>query len=158
MKKLLMIATLVAVCSLTANAQEQGDIRATVSVIYGLDIEEAGLNIGGEYLITDKIAAGANYSTYFTPEGLSASEINIDGRYYFSSAGPQLYGLLGLGIHRTEFDLGGFGSFSASDSGLNVGFGALFPLADKIGIRGQAKYTIGGFEQLVLQGGVTFMF
>lgn len=158
MKKLLMIATLVAICSFTAQAQEQGDIRATASVVYGLDIEEAGLNIDAEYLFTDKISGGASYTTYFVPDGLSFSEINIDGRYYFASAGAQVYALAGIQIARAEVDLGVFGSVSSSDSGLNVGVGALFPVADKIGIRGQAKYTIGGFEQLVIQGGVAFMF
>ena len=153
-----MIATLVAICSFTAQAQEQGDIRATVSLAYGTEAEEVGLNIGGEYLITDKISGGASYTTFFVPDGLSFTSINIDGRYYFASAGAQVYGLAGIGIVEIGVDLGPFGSATINETGVNLGLGAHIPLSGKLGALGQVKYNTAFDGQLVLQGGVAFTF
>ena len=162
MKKLLLTATLVVAFGFAATAQEQGIIRASASLAYGTEVEEIGINIGGEYLITDVISGGVSYTSFFTPDPVSFSSFNIDGRYYFLTDGPYVYGLFGFGIVRSEvdIDLGPFGGGSVSDSetGLNLGGGAIFPFSDNLGAQAQLKYNTAASGQLVLQGGVVYTF
>ena len=162
MKKLLLSFALVAFFGLAATAQEQGLIRATGGLAYGTEVEELGINIGGEYLITDVISGGANFTYFFTPENITWTEFNIDGKYYFLTDGPYVYGLAGIGIvsYKVDVDFGPFGSSSVSDSatGLNIGAGAIFPLSDNFGIQTQLKYNTAYDGQLVIQGGVAFDF
>ena len=158
MKKLLLTATLVVAFGFAATAQEQGIIRASASIAYGTEVEEAGINIGAEYLFTDVIGGAVSYTSFFTPDPLSFSSFNIDGRYYFLTDGPYVYGLLGIGIVRTEVDLPFLGSVSDSETGLNLGGGAIFPFSDNFGAQAQLKYNTAASGQLVLQGGVTYTF
>ncbi|MEM9857838.1 MAG: hypothetical protein AAF843_10795 [Bacteroidota bacterium] len=156
MKHLLIIIT--SIIGIAANAQEQGLIRATVGLNYGTEIEELGINIGGEYLVTDVISAGLSYTSFFAPDPLSFSSFNIDGRYYFLTDGPYVYGLLGIGIVRTTVDFGPLGTISDSTTGLNIGGGALFPFTDNLGVLTQLKFNTAGDGQLVIQGGLAYTF
>ncbi len=163
MKKLLFTTTLIVFVGFAAIAQEQGTIRATGALGYGTEIEEVGINVGGEYLITDNISAGASFTYFFAPENVTFNSFNIDGRYYFLTDGPYVYGLAGIGIVSTKVEIPGFFGVPAtevsdSETGLNIGAGAIFPFSDLLGGVVQAKYNTAGDGQLVIQGGVTFDF
>ncbi|GAB4229853.1 MAG: hypothetical protein Tsb0034_01600 [Ekhidna sp.] len=157
MKKLLLTTALVAIFGV-ANAQEQGLIRVSAGLAYGTEIEEMGINFGGEYLITDAISGGVSYTSFFVDDPASFSSFNIDGRYYFLSDGPYVYGMAGVGIVKSKVDLGPFGSVSDSETGINLGAGALFPFSDNLGALTQIKYNTAGNGQLVLQGGLAYTF
>lgn len=158
MRKITLLALLAGFFTLNLQAQEQGIIRATAGLAYGTEISEVGINIGGEYLITDNISGGLSYTSFFVPDPLSFSSFNIDGRYYFLTDGPYVYGLLGIGIVSSKVDLGPFGTASGSDTGLNLGGGAYFPISEQISINGQLKYNTVGSGQLVFQGGIAYSF
>ncbi|MEO1256073.1 MAG: hypothetical protein AAFY41_14480 [Bacteroidota bacterium] len=161
MKKLFIASVIFLVMGNVVSAQEQGLIRATAGIAYGTEIEELGINIGGEYLITDIISGGLSYTSFFTPDPVSFSSINIDGRYYFLTDGPYVFGLLGLGIVRTKIEVPGFfggGTVSDSETGLNIGGGALFPFTDNLGALTQLKFNTVGDGQFVIQGGITYTF
>jgi hypothetical protein len=65
MKKLLFLFVACLALSLTSNAQEKGDISGFFSVSYLANTDGfVGINIGGEYMITDKLSVAPSY-TYF---------------------------------------------------------------------------------------------
>jgi hypothetical protein len=118
------------------------------------DVE--GLSVGGDFMFylpqKDEFPGGDVTTTYF--------EINANGHYNLVEVAENgmLYGIGGLQYARASVSADantGFGNFSyggsSSDVGLNVGAG--------VGISRffvEAKFSLGGFEQLALSGGVTF--
>lgn len=155
-KKLFSLLLFIGIIS-AAQAQEKGAIRLSGALVYGTEVEEAGLNFGGEYFFTDQISGGVSYSIFFVPDPASFNVLNIDGRYYFLNDKAQVYGLLGLANATSKFEGNVFGvPFSVKDSelGLNIGGGLVYMLSDKVGLNGQVKYTTPFDGQLVLQGGV----
>lgn len=168
MKKLLLTAAIVAFLGFTATAQEQGEIRVGAGLAYGtqatIDLNDGsekgalGLNFGGEYFITDVISAAPSYTMFFKEEeggsSFKTSSFNLDARYYFGEG--TFYGLAGLGFSSAKAEGGGF-SATSSDTGINLGVGAMIPAGDALFINGQAKYNTS-FEQFVLQAGVAFAF
>ncbi len=171
MKKITLLFAMVACFTFAANAQEKGQIRLSAGLALGTEVAinetgaaaGVGINIGAEYFFSDIISIAPSYTTFFKSElGLSSlkfSAINIDGRYYFATDGVQLYGLVGLAsvTIKSEFDfLGTPLSLKASETGLNIGAGAIFPLSDNLGINLQAKYQTPGNGQIVINGGIVF--
>lgn len=176
MKKLLLIAV-VAFIAMPALAQEQGDIRASAGIAFGSKskIDDSGsgfgmgINIGGEYLVSDQISVAPSYTFFFKSEqndgfGSTASNqfssFNLDGRYYFGDGDMQLYALAGLSFasNKIEQTGGGFAiSGKSSKTGLNLGAGLMYPMGDALFLNGQVKYNTP-FEQLEIQAGVAFGF
>lgn len=158
MKKISITLVLFSIVSL-AFAQEKGAIRLSGALAYGTEIEELGINFGGEYFFTNEISGGINYTIFLVSDPASYNELNFDGRYYFLKEKAQVYGLLGLSSATSKFEGTVFGvPFSVKDSevGLNIGAGVVYPLSDKVGLNGQLKYATPFNGQLVLQGGVVF--
>jgi len=177
MKKITLLFALVVGFAFIASAQEQGEIRASLGLVLGTKsaIGDSGtkagigLNIGGEYFVTDIISVAPSYTTFFKSEigvtGAASSvkygSFNIDGRYYFAVDGIQIYGLAGLSFAslKSTSNFLGFGplEFKDSKTGLNIGGGIVLPLADNIGFNGQLKYNTP-LEQIVLGAGVFYTF
>ncbi|MEZ4943995.1 MAG: hypothetical protein R2804_00575 [Cyclobacteriaceae bacterium] len=155
MKKILLSSLILVGFMSVSMAQETGDLRLGAGLIYGTEIEEAGININAEYLFTEKISVAPSYSIFFTPDPVSYNVLNIDGRYYFLSGSAQVYGLLGFANATSKVEFLG-AKIKASDSGLNIGGGAVFPLSDTFGINAQLKYSTPGNGQLVFQGGLVY--
>jgi opacity protein-like surface antigen len=177
MKKLLLSLGLVFMAAGATMAQEQGKIRLGASLVYGTKAgindegEEKGglgINVGGEYFFTDKIAAAPSFTYFLKSEidfgdgkmSVQATSINLDGRYYFGDGDIAFYGLAGLSIATAKVDIEGDEFFedasgSESKTGVNLGAGLVYPINDKLGLNGQIKYNTP-FEQLAIQAGVTF--
>ncbi|MEO9967779.1 MAG: outer membrane beta-barrel protein [Reichenbachiella sp.] len=177
MKTKLLVLALVGIFAFSSvQAQEQGDMRASIGLalgsIAGIDTNNGefkmglGITPGFEYVFVDAMSANASYDFYFKTEENGGeykySSFNIDYRYYFMTDDLQVYGLAGLGF--VKVDLGAAGS--ASDTGLNLGLGAIYPIADAVGIHAQLKYNtkkaqdFSGDEKanLAINIGATFMF
>ncbi|MEO9482031.1 MAG: outer membrane beta-barrel protein [Ekhidna sp.] len=171
MKKFTIVLFVAALClvGFSASAQQQGDLRVGAGLAYGtkatLDLNDGstkgalGINIGGEYFFSDVISGAPSYTFFFKEEqggaSFSTSSFNLDGRYYFGDG--TFYGLFGFAISSAKTKANGFGSFTTSDNGINLGAGAMIPAGDALFINGQLKYNTS-FEQLVLQAGVAFAF
>ena len=134
--------------------------------VFGTD-SDIGIKIGGFFPVAEQIDAGGDF-TYFFPDGFDMYEININGRYALpieSSVG--LHGIAGLNYTSFSFDgsdlcegLGAFGisevcDASSSDIGLNLGGMASFG-SGPFGFYADAKFILGGGEQLEIGGGVTY--
>lgn len=170
MKKFTILSLFAAflLVGVTANAQEQGDIRVGAGLALGtkagIDDDGSekmgvGINIGGEYFVTDVISIAPSYTMFFksTVSGtdFSFSAFNIDARYYFGESG--VYGLAGFSSLSAKVEGGGF-SATDSEGGLNIGAGIMYPLSDNLFANGQVKYQTPGEGQLVINAGVAFAF
>ncbi|MEM6396686.1 MAG: hypothetical protein AAF741_10090 [Bacteroidota bacterium] len=139
----------------TANAQ----LMLGGGVAYGIDIEELALQVRGVYSFNETWRGQADFTYYLDGiEDISFSEINLNGNYIFSDNGTTLfYALAGLnfGIVSGEDIFGN--SRSNTDTGLNIGAGGNFAIGDGgTMLFGEAKFSLGGTEQLLLAAGVLF--
>ena len=151
----------------------QGQAAVGAGLAYGTEIESAGINLNGTYLITDNIAIAPSLIYYF-PKKLYGDykmkwfELDINGHYYFDTPGiVRPYGLAGLNfsfitVPVLTFGGGMFGSFETEKEtttkvGLNIGGGAEFDIDAPIKPFAQLNYTlIDEFDQLVILAGVRF--
>lgn len=129
--------------------------------VFGTDYD-IGIKVGAYLGVAENIDAGGDF-IYFFPDGFDAYEININGRYLIPLESFTLHGIAGLNYTNISFgelnDLcGSFGfacDASASEIGLNVGGMASFG-SGPLGFYADAKFVIGGSEQLEIGGGITF--
>jgi len=83
-------------------------------------------------------------------------EINGDVHYAFSDNGNVMfYGLGGLNLVVASGKFFGE-SFSDTDIGLNLGAGGEYVIADKFNAFTEAKFGLGGAEQLLISAGIYF--
>lgn len=155
-----------------ANAQEKGDIRAGLGLAAGTkasadeDTGETklglGINVQGEYLITDALSFAPSYTIFFKTEfdgggEIKPSVLNLDVRYYVTDSG--IYVMAGAAVQKIKFTGG-----DNSATGLNFGAGIVKPISDSMSFNGQAKFMTADDEetfdgaQLVLNAGVVFSF
>ena len=186
MKKTITLIALVAVMVISTQswAQEQGKIRAggglAIGTAAGLNSTTGasamglGINLGGEYFITDVISVAPSYTFFFkssstvfgSETSYNYSSINIDGKYYFLTEGVAVYGLAGLSIGtiktKVTFDPTIWDplfftdqTYSGSSTGINIGGGADYALSDKAYLNGQIKYNTP-LKQVVINLGIGF--
>ncbi|GAA0872893.1 hypothetical protein GCM10009117_20400 [Gangjinia marincola] len=165
--KLLVVAA-ITLCSIQSNAQ----FSAGAQVGYGTESDFAGLGIGVKamYDITDTWSGAGDFLYFFGESGDGfdsySTSINLDAHYNFLNEGDGLkvYGAAGINI--TSFtieyddDFGFFGqdSFSASETGLNIGGGVFYDLSDQLMLNGDLKYVLSDADQLILSAGVMYKF
>ena len=146
----------------TASAQS-----LLAGAVYGTD-SDLGLKLGGYFPVAELILVGGDF-IYFFPDGFDMYEVNINGLYLLPVEAVQLHGIVGLNYTSFSFDgsdlcdgLGGFGissdicSASSSDIGLNIGGMASFG-SGPLGFFVDAKFVIGGGEQLEVGGGIKYL-
>ncbi len=139
----------------TAQVVQEGDITAGGGITFTTGVSgasgEIGINVNGNYSITDEIRAGAEFVYFLGDFGFTV--FNIEGHYIFKNEDDLvLYGLAGIGIWRWS----AFG-FSSSTSGLNLGGGLEYEL-DSVTLFSEAKLSTIGGTPISLSGGVRFRF
>lgn len=141
-----------------------------VGAAYGTDVEQIGI-MAGYYMPlavgdVEGLSVGVD-GIFYLPDSqefpggeidITWFEINVNGHYNALEVGEDgmAYAIGGLQYARTSVDSNVdtvFGSFdaSSSDIGLNIGAG--------VGVSrffGEAKFSLGGFEQLVISAGFKF--
>lgn len=152
-RKVIMLCLLLTVGIFSAQAQDQGSIRLTGGLVYGEGVEELGFNVGGEYFVTDRIAAAPNF-TYFFVSGLDVTQINVDAHYYLLKGPVSIYALFGYASFRVSADFG-FGRAGVSDGGVNAGGGVVVPIKGRWNFLGQVKYASPASGQVLVQAGVS---
>lgn len=143
-------------CLFLTSQKVSAQFSAGAGVAYGADLEDLGLQVKAIYQIADAWRAGADFIYYFDGiEGVSVSEINLNGHYLFKDDEQfQAYALAGFNFLSVNVD--GFGG--TSESGLNIGSGIGFPFSDTLTGVGEVKYTLGDASQVVVGAGVVFNF
>lgn len=148
-KTLLMAMCLIAI-STAANAQ----FRLGPSISFGTDTD-LGLGVKAKFDLNDQFKISPSFNLLSTGD-VSIFEINGDAHYAFSDNGNVMfYGLGGLNIAVVKVDFLGQ-SASNTDIGLNLGVGGEYVIADKFNAFTEAKFGLGGAEQLLITAGIYF--
>jgi len=143
---------------------------------YGSKISTIGINVTGQFFITENIAAAPSF-TYYFPNSVDLyigydrkwMEANLDVNYY-----PDLnlidgklkpYGLAGLNYSIIDYDYyynwatGKYEDGKVSKIGGNIGVGASFDIGKKILPFAQLKYSIiSGYNQAQVLVGIRYEF
>ena len=158
MKRLLCTVALVGM--LVAPGVVQAQMSAGAFGAYGTD-DPATFGIGG-FVAIPLTQLGPGFAivpdfTYFFPDVGSIWELNGDLMYSFPvAADAPIAPFAFAGLNYVHFSVDVLGtSFSSSDTGLNVGGGANFPMGSLTPFAG-AKLELGGGENLILFGGIGF--
>lgn len=157
MKKLLLISLFVIGLTIagTDKADAQiGQFKLGGGLLFGSEVESAGIQGNGTYRFSEDIAGAADISIFFPGDdtGLDSFwSLNVNGHYLFAAEEEyHLYGLGGLNVSTAE---NSFNNNSDSELGLNLGAGGELHLSS-VSLFGEIKYVISDFDQLVLGAGV----
>lgn len=159
MKKLLFALVAVSMMAFTT-LSTKADIKVGGGAGYGLDIEELAIQVAGIYSSDLPVDIAADFKYYLMEDPLSAWEFNANAHYYLTdNKGTNFYLIGGLSYATVTVSVPSFfgsgSTVSNSEIGLNVGAGANINMGG-FTLMPQAKFTIGGLEQLYL--GAFFMF
>jgi opacity protein-like surface antigen len=160
MKKLLFALVVVSMTAFTTLKADDG-IKVGAGLGYGLDIEELAIQAAGVYSSDLPVDIAADFKYYLVEDPASAWEFNANALYYITdNKGTNFYLLGGLNYTTISVTIPSFfgsseSTVSNSEVGLNIGAGADINLGG-FTLMPQAKFTIGGGEQLYL--GVFAMF
>ena len=80
-----------------------------------------GLQFNSEFFVSDNISVAPDFTLYFPGNSQNFWAINTNGHYYFMEPSSGVYGIAGLQIANLSIDTGGFGNFSRTELGLNLG-------------------------------------
>ena len=143
-----------------AGANTYAQVRIGAGLAYATDFNEVGINLRGDYLITEPWRVGADFTFYLTGAGYSVNELNFNGFYAFEGESVTPYLLGGINILMTSVDFGAWGGGKASNSdiGLNLGGGLDLPFSDNLSGFGEAKIVLSGGTYLALNAGIKYAF
>jgi len=114
-----------------------------------------GLQFNSEFFVSDNISVAPDFTLYFPGNSQNFWAINANGHYYFMEPSSGVYGIAGLQIAHESIDISGFGNFSSTELGLNLGGGYGHDLGSWMPF-GMLMITVGKFDQFVIGGGARF--
>ncbi len=170
--KVAIAAIAIVMTTVTANAQEKGDMAAGVKLGFATSNGYSHLGAGAkfQYNILDPLRLEGSF-TYFLPKEMGGGLVSAKTSMWDASVNAHwlfglgdkvnLYPLAGLGIFgvTSKAEVLGIGaSVSTNDFALNLGGGVDFKISQSIALNAEAKYMIAGGGLLVLSAGVGFMF
>ena len=156
MKKLLFIFAFALTVSF-AQAQTRGEARLQAGGDFGFNTEAFGLNFGAEYFLANRFSLAPNYTIFF-PETGSASNLNIDARYYLTEGILQWYGMAGFANNWTTTEVLGVESERSSAAGGNIGLGGVLKFADRLAFNPEFKYQLqSGASQPIFRLGLVIL-
>ncbi|MCR5242608.1 MAG: porin family protein [Prevotella sp.] len=150
--KRVFLAMVIALISMSAMAQSQGDKALGFNVSYGTDIKNVGVGVKGQYMFTENVRAEASFDYFFEKDDTNMWDINANFHYLVPVADKvRFYPLVGLGIVSFYDSL----TDATVKLCLNAGGGIQYKLADDLAIGAEAKYQIiNRHNQLVVGIGV----
>lgn len=154
MKKFLLIVFFGLLVQSVSLAQEAGASRVHVMGQYALRFEEWGVGAGWEYFFSENFALMPHYTRIFPRVG-NASNFSTDLRYYLTTGASPIYVMAGYSLSSQNNSPGTAGS-KISQSGANVGVGAVIPLQDWVSLSTEFKFQSQGFRQTYFRFGLAF--
>lgn len=171
MKKVFITALFACFAMLLANTTSyaQQSVKNRLGFFLALasgDIDQVGIGGIGEFKVAKKVTLSPQLLFYFPEEHGNIEynylEINFNANYYFYNKDIfEFYGLGGLNFTRfhAEWDNGPRRDNDGDTDtgiGLNVGGGINFEINRKVVPFSEVRYTFGGYDQLVISGGLKF--
>lgn len=166
---LICFALIFALNPLKTSAQT-GDISVGGGLVYGFDVEELGIQVGGTYTFNPNIRFGVDFIYWLLPNenffgasfSTNAFELNGNFHYLFVNSGDvTLYGLASAGIHfvSVSVDIPGFGSESESDSEVEIGVGAGIEYSlGRLKLYAEPRVFLSGIDQFAFSAGIRIPF
>ncbi len=157
MKKLsILIASLLFVVMFTSSSSAQ-NLKIGGGISYATDLNSVGFSVNANYKISSKLQVAPSFIYFLKKDLVSWYALDLDGHYVLSSnKNFQIFGIVGLGFTFTSIDLGPFGTFSDTNTGINVGAGFTKKLSDKLSLFSEIKYSISSGSYLKIGAGVLF--
>jgi len=138
-----------------SNAQFQGEIRAQLANEFGTGTNLYGMGILGEYFIVDRLSIAPNIMVLL-PETGKATNLHIDGRYYFNEGPSQFYGILGFNYYRRRLEFAAEGENLFQNPGINIGAGFNYRLLEEFSIDTQIKFQPQNNNNLIIGIGINY--
>ena len=164
MKKL-FLTLCIALCSMGASAQEQGEMAVGGSFNFNTDASMVGIGARYQYFFIDNLRGDAEFTFYFKKNGVSTFTLLASANYLIPIADQfAVYPIAGLGFARSSVSVdlpdthGGSISSSSTDFIGQFGAGAQYFFTDKIGANFEAKYQFGNGGCFVLAAGILYKF
>jgi hypothetical protein len=155
MKRTLLLAC--ACLFLAAPAAAQVGVGGQVSWA-----DDADIGVGARIVVPldqihPQLSFVPSFDVFFPGDDLNYWELNANLHYSFPQGNPQVVPYVGTGLNyaRVSFRTPGTGRVSSSDLGVNLLGGIRFPM-NTVTPFAELKFEIGGGEQFVLTGGLTF--
>jgi hypothetical protein len=154
------LAVFVLILGLSSSAAFAQDLEG--GLVFGSDTD-LGVKLGAYFPVSETIKVGGDF-TYFFPDGFDFYEVNVNGRYPIPiESSIDLSAFAGLNYSNSSVDgcsdvtnaIGVDVDCSDSDIGLNLGGRAGFG-EGPLGFYADIKFVMGGADQLVIGGGVSF--
>ncbi|MDP2061444.1 MAG: outer membrane beta-barrel protein [Flavobacteriaceae bacterium] len=151
MKQLILAACFAAFISTHAQTKIGGKIA------YGSEIESFGIGAKATFALDSKFSISPEIVYFTENDNVSVFELNADLHYRldnnWSGFKPYLIG----GFNYVDLDVDNrFNESSDSEAGINLGFGAEYPLSSDFSFITEIKYVLSDFDQLVI--GIGFLY
>jgi outer membrane protein X len=157
------------------NAAQAQDKTAGLGLVYGTGIESAGIQLNGQYFLTENWAITPSFVFFFPKEAfrdykMKWYDVNLNASYYFDLENETIrpYATAGINIalvsvptYDFDFWTGSSGDVkneTYSEVGLGLGGGADFMVTESLIPFGELRYSLSGYDQLSIVGGVRFKF
>lgn len=154
MKRFLLIVFLILNTQLS-HAQYQGEIRAQLSTEYGVNTNLFGMGLLGEYFIIDRLSVASNIMVLL-PETGKATNLHIDGRYYFNEGTSQFYGLLGFNYYRRRLEFAPEEDNLIQRPGLNIGGGYNYRISEEFSVDTKLMFQPQNNNNLIIGIGINY--
>lgn len=164
-RSLKIVVAIIAFIAFTPNQTKAQQMAVGGGVFYASSVNSIGISLNGEYQFTDEWSAAPSF-TYFLKKDdyWTRMTLDLDANYKFKEI-EGVGGLYGIGGIAFTFDSfkwsdstwGGYDANTTSTTlGLNLGIGLNVPLAEKMTIAPELRYTImsGGYLRI----GAKFMY
>ncbi len=158
MKKILITLCLAIIAVAGAFAQK-GKAAIGADLLYGTDIERAGLGIKMQYNISDPVRLEADWDCFFKQDHFTFWTVNVNAQYLIPLAdNVQFYPMAGLGVCYAGYS-GPIGDDSESKLGFNIGMGLQYEFNPSWFADIEAKYAyFKHYDQCVLSIGFGYRF
>lgn len=164
MKKIFLAAIfmMIAAFSFQTKAQEKGDFAVGAHLNYGGRWDNFGLGIKGQYNITDLVRIAPSLDYYVKKHGFDVYGLTIDAHYLIRLFdGVNIYPLAGVAFQSWGVEKIANEKISnrSSETALNLGAGAEFPIGNQVSFDAEAKYqVVDNFSQWVISVGLKYTF
>ena len=145
MKKILSLACALMLGVGFASAQVlQGETAVGANLVYGSEIESAGIGARFQYGVTDQLRAEVGLNHFFEHKHLSWWDVNINAHYLVGLLNDQLYIYPLAGLNYTMVDFKGELNVKGEENhiGLNIGAGIEYEISEHWGINLEYRHTI----------------
>jgi len=170
LKKVAIVVFTVVTMSVSAVAQQKGDMAAGGNLVIGTGNSFTNYGIGAKFLynVTDPIRLAGEFDYFLKKDYLSMWDFSVYGHYLFPVAESVVVypsvglGLIGSTVSMPTIDIPGMGTYGGSQSGsdfaFSLGAGADYKLTSNLTLNGEIRIKMSNGTRFNLALGVAYKF